>query len=226
MSSSGVVQHHDEEAFDMRRKGFTLIELLVVIAIIAILAAILFPVFARAREKARQTSCLSNLKEIGLAMLMYVQDYDETFPKRYWGGSSSYLWPNGSTTRGMWMVTVYPYVKNIQLFSCPSESIRWQGQYQGRGFNYPMNGYLDQQMLADVEFPTQCICNVDGWYYWSNGSNGCEDPTPSVTPRHNGGANAVMVDGHAKWMKFSNIWRLAADGGDPANSRYWKLDGS
>src|SRR5947209_15517704 len=63
-----------------RKKGFTLIELLVVIAIIAILAAILFPVFARAREKSRQISCLSNLKNIGLATLMYAQDYDETFP--------------------------------------------------------------------------------------------------------------------------------------------------
>src|SRR5476651_819462 len=65
------------------RHGFTLIELLVVIAIIAILAAILFPVFARAREQARRTSCLSNMKQIGLALFMYAQDYDETLPERY-----------------------------------------------------------------------------------------------------------------------------------------------
>jgi len=82
-----------------RLKGFTLIELLVVIAIIAILAAILFPVFAQARDKARQTTCLSNTKQVGLGVAMYVQDYDETFPIA-WGGY------------GIWTTQVYPYVKN------------------------------------------------------------------------------------------------------------------
>src|SRR5947208_15595614 len=99
------------------RQGFTLIELLVVIAIIAILAAILFPVFAQAREKARQTGCLSNLKQIGTGLMMYTQDYDEAYPCNWYGG----LWdtlPNGKQYK--WMDAVYPYVKNEQVFSCPS----------------------------------------------------------------------------------------------------------
>jgi prepilin-type N-terminal cleavage/methylation domain-containing protein/prepilin-type processing-associated H-X9-DG protein len=95
-----------------RRAGFTLIELLVVIAIIAILAAILFPVFARAREKARQASCCSNTKQLGLGFIMYVQDYDQRFPPQHdWGTSGSYR---------HWVDEIYPYVKNAQLYSCPS----------------------------------------------------------------------------------------------------------
>jgi prepilin-type N-terminal cleavage/methylation domain-containing protein len=121
-----------------RRYGFTLIELLVVIAIIAILAAILFPVFARAREQARKTTCLSNLKEIGLSSLMYVQDYDENFPWLMQDGRTnndatgySYDLPDGVSRPG-WTVNMnnqyglfmedkfQPYVKNFQLFACPT----------------------------------------------------------------------------------------------------------
>jgi prepilin-type N-terminal cleavage/methylation domain-containing protein/prepilin-type processing-associated H-X9-DG protein len=102
------------------RSGFTLIELLVVIAIIAILAAILFPVFAQAREKARAASCLSNTKQLGLGVVMYVQDYDETFPYWNWGNS----WSGGSTTpnhfESLWFNAIYPYVKNAQVYACPS----------------------------------------------------------------------------------------------------------
>jgi len=98
-----------------RRNGFTLIELLVVIAIIAILAAILFPVFAQAREKARATSCLSNLKQIQLGVKMYAQDFDE---------QSMYHWyiPNGIGGYNTWMEVIYPYIKNTQIFFCPSAS--------------------------------------------------------------------------------------------------------
>lgn len=100
----------------MRRKqAFTLIELLVVIAIIAILAAILFPVFARAREKARQTSCLSNLKQLSLGLRMYIQDYDERFPTYRWGEGRNNN-PNSCT----WWGGIYPYVKNTQIYACPS----------------------------------------------------------------------------------------------------------
>jgi prepilin-type N-terminal cleavage/methylation domain-containing protein/prepilin-type processing-associated H-X9-DG protein len=101
----------------MMRRGFTLIELLVVIAIIAILAAILFPVFARAREQARKTACLSNLKQIGSGILLYVQDYDETLVPVSTGtcpGPDSYGWAD----------LIYPYVKNAQLFDCPSATPR------------------------------------------------------------------------------------------------------
>lgn len=105
------------------RTGFTLIELLVVIAIIAILAAILFPVFAKAREKARQASCLSNIKQCALGMIMYRDDYDQTWPMNsfpaYKGGA---IWRNGNGTSQYWMwyVLVYPYVKSKNIILCPS----------------------------------------------------------------------------------------------------------
>jgi len=101
-----------------RDRGFTLIELLVVIAIIAILAAILFPVFARARAKARQTSCASNLKQTTLAILMYVQDYNDTFPL---SGGYAYDGDPGVDLRGLWLFTCQPYIKNEQALVCPSD---------------------------------------------------------------------------------------------------------
>src|SRR5215212_3362705 len=107
-----------------RRSGFTLIELLVVIAIIAILAAILFPVFAQAREKARQATCLSNCKQIGLASNMYVQDYDETFPGHDWPkGNGRFALPDGRAFEGHvgWAAQFYPYVKNQNVYVCPSD---------------------------------------------------------------------------------------------------------
>lgn len=108
-----------------KQMGFTLIELLVVIAIIAILAAILFPVFAQAREKARTTSCLSNTKQIGLAIMMYAQDYDETYFEQDWPGGcpaseTGYFADQPGQTTEIWAVLLYPYVKNGGIFDCPS----------------------------------------------------------------------------------------------------------
>jgi len=109
----------------VRARGFTLIELLVVIAIIAILAAILFPVFAQARDKARQASCLSNLKQVGLAITMYVQDYDETF---YWQKGYAEVrdmgpgaWGTSYPTYVRWPFAIAPYLKNTQVYKCPSD---------------------------------------------------------------------------------------------------------
>jgi prepilin-type N-terminal cleavage/methylation domain-containing protein/prepilin-type processing-associated H-X9-DG protein len=118
-----------------RKSGFTLIELLVVIAIIAILAAILFPVFAQAREKARQTSCASNLKQLSLAAIMYVQDYDETFPT----GLQQDWWDC------TWYRLVTPYVKNVQVFRCPSDPLtgRTDASWAGPRLSYVSNGYMN-----------------------------------------------------------------------------------
>jgi prepilin-type N-terminal cleavage/methylation domain-containing protein/prepilin-type processing-associated H-X9-DG protein len=129
----------------MKRKGFTLIELLVVIAIIAILAAILFPVLARAREKARTASCQNNLKNIATAFKMYTNDWDEKFPA-----------PNGAPhdnqykrgTEIPWIVQLDPYIKNWQIFKCPS--------YTTFGLGYGYNPFLQWSLLGQGNYPAGC----------------------------------------------------------------------
>ncbi len=114
-------------------KGFTLIELLVVIAIICILAAILFPVFATAREKARATTCLSNLKQLGLACMQYTQDYDEVLPMARYGNASAstgrVINPAATNFLYLWMDAIYPYVKVTAAFSCPDDVSLNNGPY-------------------------------------------------------------------------------------------------
>ncbi|HEY3329361.1 MAG TPA: DUF1559 domain-containing protein [Capsulimonadaceae bacterium] len=113
----------------MKRSGFTLIELLVVIAIIAILAAVLFPVFATAREKARQTSCSSNLKQMGLATLQYAQDYDETlFMGQYTAGQH-------------WAADINPYVKSVHTYHCPDD-VSISGKSCSYGYNGNLNSFV------------------------------------------------------------------------------------
>ncbi len=124
-----------------QRRGFTLIELLVVIAIIAILAAILFPVFGRARENARRSSCLSNMKQMGLAAMQYVQDYDETYPRGRLDQMGGQTPPNGvfwAANQWFWPQTLYAYHKSEQVFRCPS--ISWAGTPQN--YNYGANSYI------------------------------------------------------------------------------------
>ena len=136
------------------KSAFTLIELLVVIAIIAILAAILFPVFGRARENARRSSCQSNLKQIGLGVLQYAQDYDEKLPSLNTGGS------------GTWRQIIQPYIKSAQLFKCPSNSSNSQnsavGSYPALSTNYAMNRHFADgndvgRSLVEVNSPSQKI---------------------------------------------------------------------
>jgi len=148
MQDTKVVKTGRSKGKDNKVKGFTLIELLVVVAIISLLAAILFPVFARARESARRASCLSNVQQMGLAMMQYVQDYDETYPLYYYklpdGTPASYL-PDGliwvgdvGTARIYWPQMLYPYHKSLKVFWCPSSSIA--NASVGNGPVVPVNG--------------------------------------------------------------------------------------
>ena len=135
-----------------RRNGFTLVELLVVIAIIAILAAILFPVFAQAREKARGISCLSNAKQLGLAMSQYMQDYDGVFPI-WWSGVTTSPDPvNGQVRRrDIWFgELLLPYLKNVKVFKCPSDPVP-----QVNADNGAMSWQVNRNVIFDETKP--CI---------------------------------------------------------------------
>lgn len=149
----------------MKRRAFTLIELLVVIAIIAILAAILFPVFAQAREKARGISCLSNLKQAGLAYAMYTQDYDETTPCQV-TPVTQYDADNFAVSGGYWYMLIQPYTKNWQLFVCPDRSDTTSskknpaglelGPKLGRSMGYGYNdGWVSDSGYGLVQTQTQ-----------------------------------------------------------------------
>ena len=160
--------------FPAKPKAFTLIELLVVIAIIAILAAILFPVFGRARENARRSSCQSNLKQIGLGILQYCQDYDETMPQVLY---STNPLPN---RQFFWMDSVQPYVKSSQIFTCPSDSTR-NGQYDPDWQN---------RVVASTNF------NVRGGSYQANLSyfdNGLNTPYNPFSDYFTGRHGAVKL---------------------------------
>jgi len=149
------------------RTGFTLIELLVVIAIIAILAAILFPVFAQARDKARSASCLSNLKQIGLAVMMYNQDYDEVYPANYtyrsWSAGSNPLGGNAGAGIGLfwWQDLVAPYVKNDGVWLCASAAPHLAYTY-GRpvGFPYPLVKDYTASVACDGRTPAPWSSNI------------------------------------------------------------------
>ncbi len=202
----------------MRNRGFTLIELLVVIAIIAILAAILFPVFARAREKARQTSCLSNVKQISLGYLMYFQDYDErTCIHRCGDSGHNWLYCTHEV--------VMPYVKNFQVFVCPSDAAQTGDQVlrpnapagrQGVGLSYWDNMDMDNRSLAQCNTPSQKVMIGDNDYYGYAAWRPAGDShryyfTSRVQDPHNDGLNVGFYDGHAKWMKKNDL----------DDQRYW-----
>ena len=208
------------------RRGFTLIELLVVIAIIAILAAILFPVFAKAREKARQASCQSNLKQIGLALLMYNNDYDETNLRRRPASNAP--------TAMFWYSVVQPYVKNTQVNICPSYP--WNGGWctncdpcrpnNTRSYDMACEGTLrsmangpreaEIQAAATTIWVFDCYCEYSanpvsttysvGWFL--NANAGSSSPQCF---RHNSGINACYVDGHVKWIKWIKASDLSID---------------
>lgn len=203
----------------MRRTGFTLIELLVVIAIIAILAAILFPVFARAREKARQSSCLSDMKQLGLAAMSYAQDYDEQLPLSWYDCDA-----DGAGTNGVdytWRSAVLPYAKNAQIFQCPSKKM---GTLFNGGFDIGAEGAYginevhwadvtsseppSGKSLGDIQYPAQCMLfgETTGSQSFSNTSGLDTHGFLYASPkRHNDGDNWTYCDGHCKWNKPANV---------------------
>ena len=190
------------------KQAFTLIELLVVIAIIAILAAILFPVFAKAREKARQISCLSNLKQIGTAVQMYAGDYDEklNYYQQPWGVA--------------WYDVLQPYTKNDQIQVCPSKA-EWNPTASphktGYGLNHtPFPSGLGSPTppasvsLARIDAPAETIGGADkhqgNVYVVGQSFSGSVAWPYNVQVRHNDGANFFFLDGHGKWLPKSGSW--------------------
>ena len=217
-------------------KGFTLIELLVVIAIIAILASILFPVFARARENARRTSCLSNLKQIGLGIMQYTQDYDETYP--------NYNTYDGvDETAPYWYDMVEPYLKSMEVLRCPSSrtaSISI-GHYGANAMLIKSahgigTSYQPSPKLAEVNFPastymvmdsgarrvipagaTLSVLNGSSNHYLPGVGSFKENTAINSAyqddyqnGRHFLGVNVTFADGHAKWVQSSTVYREAA----------------
>jgi len=213
------------------RRGFTLIELLVVIAIIAILAAILFPVFARAREKARASNCLNNQKQLTLGVLMYVNDWDERFP----AALSGWDYCPG------WKQMIYPYVKNVQLYQCPSyfpraTSTRRNDYLPPESTNrapisYAINGNgnicgtppsqyypAGTRYLGEVVKPAEtiilCESQNDWSPYWDSGAYGY-----TINALHSRQNNMGFCDGHVKSMMptatntpTQNMWTIQDDG--------------
>ena len=197
-----------------RRTGFTLIELLVVIAIIAILAAILFPVFARAREKARQSSCLSNTKQLVLAHAAYVIDYDGFTCPSYLPGAPAVFWGQ----------LLQPYTKNEGIFVCPSSPTQGGGGIgttnMGYGWNYYYLTYAPPGRTANYGYATahesQIKSPADTIVLGDSRDNLDyvirNDPintTYSPEFRHNDGANFGFMDGHSKWMKSNDALQIA-----------------
>lgn len=215
-------------AGDNRPRAFTLIELLVVIAIIAILAAILFPVFAKARERAKESSCLSNQRQIGMGFLQYFQDYDDHFPMTK--GDS--VWPN----------TLQPYMRSFDILRCPSDDSRnfkrpLEGSDKIRVTSYGLNGWLPPpnpseanpnppanpynnlsriKTPANVIFLAETARNWTGNYYhaqvWnppvsdSKWDTVKDRPIDLETERHSGGFVATYLDGHSKHVTWEKVW--------------------
>ncbi|MBQ7256091.1 MAG: DUF1559 domain-containing protein [Abditibacteriota bacterium] len=253
-------------------KGFTLIELLVVIAIIAILAAILFPVFAQAREKARQANCLSNTKQFGTALQLYVDDYDETYPiigdqaqrivgvntmadnngayKGYPGNQyitvSSFWWADYATHYYTWADAIFPYVKNVKMYVCPSGDRHAIGYSMNAnlvgstgcfGINAISNNDYTTHSMSEVPNPSETVfvcdapiatwnhssCMGVGVYHMTNFTTAASPTAWQGAIRHNGGANFTLMDGHAKYFK-DNQGPLAAKNYSnyvDDNVKYW-----
>jgi prepilin-type N-terminal cleavage/methylation domain-containing protein/prepilin-type processing-associated H-X9-DG protein len=216
-------------------QGFTLIELLVVIAIIAILASILFPVFARARENARRSSCASNLKQIGLGFQMYSQDYDEKIPGTVRVDAAS---PGYAT----WQYNILPYIKSNQLFNCPSSAnaTKYEGQNYFENLDYGMSFRFEYPFgqgvaMAELDKPTETllVCDSNNWRAVPSDSAaifGASYSTEALAPkyRHLETCNSVFADGHVKSLNKGALEKVnpAKAATDPAKFVLWGYPGA
>lgn len=227
------------------RRGFTLIELLVVIAIIAILAAILFPVFAQARESARKTSCLSNMKQLGLAVLMYAQDYDERGPLGWQPDPTMVIppgWPSWGASEISWRFATFPYSKNGALYMCPTfekpDEPLWlyhRDEIQGNihrsyALNYSMaHWWCPGHKLAGCTRPAGSILitesrewNAD-WRMDMTSGRAWFDGNKGIMTTHSGVSNFTFYDGHTKAMRLKATFGALAYPRDtaPTDDQLW-----
>lgn len=221
----------------LRTRGFTLIELLVVIAVIAILAALLFPVFARARDKARQATCTSNLKQIGLAVLLYTQDYDDRYPLGHAPVADPLsVFDGGMDYEPHFIELLRPFVKNSKnqgVWRCPSDpsaQLTKDGDQTEFHVSYSVNGWFEYgAALSQVEIPADKIhvlesVDDDHFHWWEMGRKKMSDPylpldqlprkaldEQTARTRHSEGANYLYADQHVKWSRFARLWGPARE---------------
>jgi prepilin-type N-terminal cleavage/methylation domain-containing protein/prepilin-type processing-associated H-X9-DG protein len=230
----------------MRSRAFTLIELLVVIAIIAILAAILFPVFAQAKEAAKKTACLSNSKQIGTGLYLYVNDADDTlpmanYPSTYVGPPYTvFAWHSGEGKAELnWADLLLPYTKNVELFKCPDDSsgpADWPKgsgtKVTGKPLSYALNQFffktpsgnffsLTGGTMTSIATPSSKIFVTEtqsNSHYELMAPNRWKAPdSKGILDRHMGGSNFVFADGHAKYRKMPASYKNLPSSGWPAD---------
>jgi len=209
-------------------QGFTLIELLVVLSIISILAAIIMPVFAKVREKARQSACVSNLKQFATAMTLYADDNNEIYP---W--TDHYAGPPSPTYGNYWQALIYPYVKSADVYICPSSQQSAVGYnplldppvYDRASYSINVLSFPDDSgtAMSAIREPSQLIMLGDSdagqigpphylfrFYMYS-------------TNRHNGGCNLAFADTHVKWSRLDKYFTNVGPPGEARVYPYWFL---